>query len=389
MIRRLRLPTSALALLLAACSTPAPRPAPPPPIPAPAPAPVTQPPMPEPQPAVTTTPAVEPDTWQRLRAGFAMDDCIAPALRRAHRETRNRQRFEQRMQQLLPLIDYVQRAAGQQHVAGEFALLPWVESHFHQTPPRRHRPAGMWQIMPITGRAMHLDMNRHYDGRLDPIASTHAVMKLLSGYHDKWHDWRMADMAYNTGEYRLRRILKSHGMPPAKPVIPTLPVGRTTRQHLTRLLAIACIIRDPQRFQVNLPKLDPDRRLEAVSLPAPVSLQQVAQAADMSEKRLQQLNAGYRLGGVTTGTPMQLLLPTTAAQTLRTAIASGRLHDETRRLAARAAAASSYTVVSGDSLWSIAQRFDVDVEQLRQWNHLDDSVLHPGQTLQLSPPSSG
>lgn len=389
MIRRLLLPASALALLLAACSTPAPRPVPPP-IPAPAPAPVAKsPPMPEPQPVVSTAPVIQPDTWQRLRAGFAMDDCVAPALRRAHRETHNRRRFEQRMQQLLPLIDFVQRAAAKQHVAGEFALLPWVESHFRQTPPRRRRPAGMWQIMAITGRAMHLEMNRHYDGRLDPIASTHAVMKLLSGYYRKWHDWRLADMAYNTGEYRLRRILKAHGMPPARPVIPTLPVGRTTRQHLTRLLAIACIIRNPQRFQVRLPKLEPDRRLETVSLPAPVSLRQVAQVAGMPTKHLHELNAGYRLAGVTTGTPMQLLLPTTAAQTLRTAIASGHLHDDTRQLAAHAAAASSYTVVSGDSLWSIAQRFNLDIEQLRQWNDLDDSVLHPGQVLQLSPPSSG
>lgn len=389
MIRRHLLPASILALLLAGCSTPAPRPAPPP---TPAPAPAAKSPTPEPPPAapaVTTTPVARPDTWQRLRAGFAMDDCVAPALKRAHRETRNRRRFEQRMQQLLPLIDYVQKAAEKQHVAGEFALLPWVESHFRQTPPRRHRPAGMWQIMPITGRAMHLEMNRGYDGRLDTIASTHAVMKLLSGYYSHWHDWRLADMAYNTGEYRLRRILKSHGMPPATPVIPTLPVGRTTRNHLTRLLAIACIIRDPKRFQVDLPKLDPDRRLEAVSLPVPTTLRHVAKASGLAVKRVRQLNAGYRLASVTSGTPMQLLLPATAARTLRTAMTSEQFQDNASQLAANTANGSSYTVVSGDSLWSIAQRFDVDIEQLRQWNHLDDSVLHPGQTLLLSPPSSG
>ncbi|HET7299715.1 MAG TPA: hypothetical protein VFJ01_03600, partial [Oleiagrimonas sp.] len=108
MIRRHLLSASILALLLAGCSTPAPRPTPPP---IPAPAPAAKSPMHEPQPAapaVTTTPVAGPDTWQRLRAGFAMDDCVAPALKRAHRETRNRRGFEQRMQQLLPLIDYVQ-----------------------------------------------------------------------------------------------------------------------------------------------------------------------------------------------------------------------------------------------------------------------------------------
>lgn len=312
-----------------------------------------------------------------------MHDCVAPAVQRAQRQTRNRKRFEKRMQQLLPLIDYVQQVTAKHHVAGEFALLPWVESHFHQTPPRHNRPAGMWQVMPITARALHLEMNRRYDGRLDPIASTRAVMKLLSGYYNQWHDWRLADMAYNTGEYRLRRILKAHDMPPATPVIPRLPVGRTTRQHLTRLLAIACVIRDPQRFHVHLPKLEPGRQLVTVQLPAPTSLRQVAHLIDLSTDGLRKLNAGYRLADIPADTPMQLLLPATAAQTLRVAMAAGRLHDDTH-----GGRGSSYTVVAGDSLWRIAKRFDIDVEQLRQWNDLDNSTLHPGQVLQLSPPPS-
>lgn len=380
---RLVFSACALSLLLAACSTPATRPVTP--SPTPAPAPVAKAPVPAPHaaPPAVTTAASPPDTWQRLRAGFAMDDCIAPAVHRAQRETRNRKRFEKRMQQLLPLIDYVQQAAARQHVAGEFALLPWVESHFHQTPPRHNRSAGMWQIMPITGRAMHLEMNRRYDGRLDPIASTHAVMKLLSGYYNQWHDWRLADMAYNTGEYRLRHILKTHGTPPATPVIPRLPVGRTTRQHLTRLLAIACVIRDPRRFHVQLPKLEPGRQLETVQLPAPTSLRQVAHLTHLSTDWLHKINAGYRLADIPADTPMQLLLPATAAQALRGAMAAGRLHDDTR-----GGRGSSYTVVSGDSLWRIAKRFDIDIEQLRQWNDLDGSVLHPGQVLQLSPPPS-
>ncbi len=43
-----------------------------------------------------------------------------------------------------------------------------------------------------------------------------------------------------------------------------------------------------------------------------------------------------------------------------------------------------YTIESGDSLWSIAQRYDVDVKQLMAWNNLSkNSLLHPGQTLRF------
>ncbi|HET7587304.1 MAG TPA: LysM peptidoglycan-binding domain-containing protein [Gammaproteobacteria bacterium] len=43
-----------------------------------------------------------------------------------------------------------------------------------------------------------------------------------------------------------------------------------------------------------------------------------------------------------------------------------------------------YTVRSGDSLWSISNQFDVDVNELASWNQLStDDYLHPGQQLVL------
>ncbi len=44
----------------------------------------------------------------------------------------------------------------------------------------------------------------------------------------------------------------------------------------------------------------------------------------------------------------------------------------------------SYTVHSGDSLYSIAQRFGVNVHSIRRWNDLGSTnLLHPGQPLKL------
>ncbi|MDT8370923.1 MAG: LysM peptidoglycan-binding domain-containing protein [Gammaproteobacteria bacterium] len=43
-----------------------------------------------------------------------------------------------------------------------------------------------------------------------------------------------------------------------------------------------------------------------------------------------------------------------------------------------------YTIRSGDSLWSISQKFNVTVSQLREWNSLSDrTLLKPGQNLTL------
>lgn len=42
-----------------------------------------------------------------------------------------------------------------------------------------------------------------------------------------------------------------------------------------------------------------------------------------------------------------------------------------------------YVVQSGDSLWSIAQRYGVDASALREANHLRSSTLRPGQLLEV------
>jgi phosphate transport system substrate-binding protein len=47
-------------------------------------------------------------------------------------------------------------------------------------------------------------------------------------------------------------------------------------------------------------------------------------------------------------------------------------------------AATSYTVVKGDTLSSIAKKHSLQVSQLRAWNHLKNDSLQLGQVLRLS-----
>jgi LysM repeat protein len=50
---------------------------------------------------------------------------------------------------------------------------------------------------------------------------------------------------------------------------------------------------------------------------------------------------------------------------------------------------TTYTVVSGDALIKIGNRFNVSVDELKQWNNLTNTIIYVGQVLKVSAPGTG
>lgn len=430
-----------LILALAACATPPRRPTAP--TSAAAGAAVPSAPSPPP-PATILPPVVTPDLWARLRAGFALPGCDAdPAIANwARRYAAGGRRFDAMATAYRPLIALAQSQLAAAGVPSEFALLPWVESNYRSDADGREGPAGMWQFMATTARGAGLVIVPGYDGRLDPIASTQAATRLLAGYGRDLGDWRLVDWAFNQGEYRIRGMLAQRGTPPADPVIPDWPVGAISRSHLTQLLGLACIVRDPRRFHVRLPAADPERTLVAVELPQPIDLDLAAHLAGLAPGALRALNPGYRHARMPMDAPHHLLLPQPAQArfaalyaclpaTTWAALWPYRLRNPARlvdllppgdpqadglaqanavavdaRLPARRvlwlpghieatdlarvrpgrSVELRHRVRNGETLWAIARANRLAVHELEQWNHLRGSTLHPGQWLRLTAP---
>lgn len=352
-------------------------------------------------PAAEPAPAAETDVWERLRNSFAMPGCDAdPAvLASARQYTRHPRRFESQLQAALPRLVYVQQVADRYDVAGEFVLLPWVESGFQAGPAHKRRPAGMWQIMPVTAGAMGLRVDGHYDGRLDVPAAANAVMKLLEQYHEQFHDWRVADYAYNAGEFKIRQMIQAHGMPAEQPAIPHLPVHKVTREHLVKLLGMACVVREPERFNVSLPTLPEEQHLVKTEVPRSMPIARAADHAGMSVEALRRLNPAFRSNTVDASKAAYLMLPASHARQFRDALleqassAGGVLlakpgsGDLVAKPMPDAGARKTHTVKRGESLWQIARAYSISVSQLQRWNHLSGHALKPGQTLTVSAPN--
>jgi membrane-bound lytic murein transglycosylase D len=355
------------------------------------------------------------EVWDKLRNSFAMSDCDADPqiMVWAHRYTQSPQRFEAQMSNVLPQLIYVQQVAEKYDVAGEFALLPWVESQYQPVPGHRNLPAGIWQIVSSTAHVIGLHSDHGYDGRLDTAASTDSVMRMLRDYHNDLHDWRMVDYAFNRGEFGMQRLIQQHGMPPDEPAIPKLPVPRVTREHLTKLLAISCVVRNPERFNVALPTLTPDQHLETVEVDHGMTLSTAANHAGMDAGSLKRLNPALLNNTVDTHTPGHLLLmPHRNAEQLRTAMQMANDQGMTASLSsadnppppslladpstasddnAEASTAKphrvrTHTVRNGESLWQIAKNYSTSVNKIERLNNLHGKPLKPGQVLKLDSP---
>jgi membrane-bound lytic murein transglycosylase D len=388
-------------------------------------------------------PAAPADFWSGMRDSFEMPGCEAgpEVVAWARTYTKMPNRFEQQVNEVLPLIVYAHKSAMQHNVAGEFALLPWVESQYRHVPGAKNRPAGMWQIMPQTAHTLGLRVEKNYDERLDITKSTESVMNMIHRYYDDLGDWRLVDVAYNAGEFGLKKTLDKHGGPTAEEGLPDVPMKAVTREHLVKLMAIACIVRDPGRFNVQLPRQDGDDALQVVQVSNPQSLAQAAKQSGLSMNDLRDFNPAYR---TTKGTvSSSLLLPKTAADQYNlgpvaavaeepsssvddNAVANvpaakggktgkGGKNAKTGKLSkaelAKAGKASKsgkadavakatksgksgkaegsavaivYKVNNGESLWTIARRHQVSVEQLMKWNDLQTQAVKPGQVLRLT-----
>ncbi|MFK2875123.1 transglycosylase SLT domain-containing protein [Dyella lipolytica] len=328
----------------------------------------------------------------------------------AHRFTKDPQKFEAAMNNALPQVAYVQQVAEKYNVAGEFVLLPWVESQFRPVPGHRNLPAGMWQIVPSTAHVIGLHVDRGYDGRLDTSASTDGVMRMLHDYYNELHDWRLVDYAYNRGEYAMRQLVKQHGIPPQEPAIPRLLVPRITREHLTKLLAISCVVRDPSRFHVELSTLPADQHLETVEVTQGVTMSGAANNSGMTTDSLKRLNPAVLGDKVDANTTGYLLMPHRNAEQLRntrqaandqqmtastpmssdppapTVSADETANTQENHTPAASHRVRTHTVRSGESLWQIARSYSVSVSTLQRLNHLHGKELKPGQVLKLDAP---
>ncbi|KFD18697.1 membrane-bound lytic murein transglycosylase D [Rahnella aquatilis CIP 78.65 = ATCC 33071] len=255
----------------------------------------------------------------------------------------------------------------------ELVLLPIVESAFDPKATSSANAAGLWQIVPQTGRNYGLKQNQWYDGRRDVVASTTAALDMMQRLNKMFGgDWLLTVAAYNSGEGRVMQAVKANKARGRSTDFWALALPRETSIYVPKMLALSDILKHSKKYGISLPKPSEDRALARVEVGQQMQLTQAAEMAGMSLTKLKSFNTGYKKNVTAPNGPHYIVLPKAHADQLKDSLADGDIAavQETKLASNTPSGAKEYKVRSGDSLSGIAARLNVKTRDLQRWNNL-------------------
>ena len=290
-----------------------------------------------------------------------------------------------------PYMYWIAGQVKKRNMPMELVLLPIVESAFDPHATSGANAAGIWQIIPSTGRNYGLKQTRTYDARRDVVASTTAALDMMQRLNRMFDgDWLLTVAAYNSGEGRVMKAMKANKSRGKPTDFWSLSLPQETKIYVPKMLALSDILKNSKRYGVRLPTPDDSRALARVRLNSPVGMSQLADMAGMPVSKLKTFNAGVKGSTLGSGGPQYVMVPQKHADQLRESLASGEIAAVQPTLMAdnTPLTSKSYKVRSGDTLSGIASRLGVTAKDLQQWNSLRGSTLKVGQSLTIGAGSS-
>jgi membrane-bound lytic murein transglycosylase D len=316
----------------------------------------------------------------------------------------------------------------------DLIYLAVAESGFQpQVVNRTSGAGGMWQFMPFQG-AYGLERNGWFDERFDPDKSSLAYARYMKSLYDQFGDWYLAMAAYNWGPGNVQRAVMRTGYADFWELYKRNVLPTATKNYVPGIIAAAIMAKNPQQYGLENLVPDPPVVSDTVSVDYAVDLRLVADVTDAPLSEIIALNpsllrmttpgdmdfdlhlpagtrdvyqkriaaipedkrVSWRFHVVKPGESLDSIASSFHDRPMEIAtandLASGAAIDPGDELVVPVAAAVAiphpmrYMTRLGDTLVTIADRFNVSVEDLRRWNHLSSSSIRPQHTLYVTQP---
>ena len=325
----------------------------------------------------------------------------------------------------------------------ELSWLPLIESGFKVNALSKARALGLWQFIPSTGYKFGLKRTKYIDERIDPVKSTKAAIAYLKELHQIFGDWATVLAAYNCGEGRVLRVIRTQNINYLDnfwDLYERLP--QETARYVPRFMATLHIVKNLEKYGLDSIPVNKPLEYETITVSKQVHLRNVAKKIGATEKTLRELNPELRyrilpqdkyplrvpigkgqillakLDEIPVSYPPQRayvyhrIRPgeslSTIARRYRCSVSRIMRANNLRRSSFIVAGKklkiprkgtivyrpkkqngtdygrpSTHVVKSGDSLWIIAKRYGTTTKKIQDLNSLPTTHLHVGQVLEI------
>ena len=322
---------------------------------------------------------------------------------------KNRKRSFERLMAVsefyFPLFE---EAFDKQNVPLEIKYLAVVESALNPKAVSRVGATGLWQFMYQTGKQYGLKIDSYVDERSDPLKATEAAAQYMKNMYAIFGDWDLVLASYNSGPGNVAKaIRRSGGQQNYWNIRKNLP--KETQGYLPAFLATMYIYEYHKEHGIK-PEKAPIKQFatDTVMIKRQMSFKQISELIDIPVAQLQILNPSYKLNVVPAYNdqthflrlpqdkmavftsneskiyayvdreanlrerPFQIVRPIVTQDSVNTF----------QRLAQ--AKVRYYRVKRGDNLSTIAQKYDVAVEDLKKWNNIRGNKVAYGKNLKIN-----
>ncbi|WP_406824376.1 transglycosylase SLT domain-containing protein [Pedobacter sp. KACC 23697] len=298
-----------------------------------------------------------------------------------------------------PIFD---KALKDYNIPQEIKYLTIVESQMNPHAISRVGATGIWQFMFGTGKAYGLKMDNFVDERKDPIQASYAAAAYFRDAFEELGDWLLAIAAYNCGKGNVNRAIDKAGSRDFWVIRQFLP--KETRNYVPAFIAAVYVMNYSHKHQITAQASSMFLKTDTVQTTRFVSLATLAKALNIEEQAILALNPSYKKKIVngTDDEPKRIVMP--KLRDIDYAGIYDVLNNHEVDVDMKVVAASTddvrdlrkkknigiatstvvyHKVSSGQSLTTVADKYGVEVQDLRVWNGLKSKMLVPGQKLKI------
>ena len=275
----------------------------------------------------------------------------------------------------------------------EIKYLAIVESALNPRARSRVGATGLWQFMFATGKMHGLDVSSYVDERMDPVLATEAAAEYLSTLYRVFEDWDLVLASYNSGPGNVSKaIRRSGGSTNYWNLRPYLP--RETAGYVPAFLATLYIFEYAEEHGFQPPSSEVVYfETDTLHTKRALNFDQISKVTGVDKKLLQFLNPSYKLDVIpyVPEEKYSLRLPREKSglfvhneETIYAYVQTEAAKEtkEVERLL-ESQERITYRVKRGDFLGKIAEKSNVGVSKLKEWNNLRSNNLRIGQRLTI------